>query len=81
MDPDPGKLFRMPTGINLIIKEISDSCIIEGHSRLGTCLTDKNNVFDEPGMLGIGNPKAPHFGGSPVTQVNQFGPGIRAKLQ
>lgn len=81
VDPDAGKLLRMPACINLVVKEIGDRRIVERNGDISAGLADQDDVFDEPGLPGIGNPEAANFGGSAVTQVDQFGPGIRAEFQ
>ena len=81
VNPDPGKLLGMPTSVDLIVKVIGDCCIVESDGDFGAGLADQDDVFDEPGLPGIGNPEPTNFGGSAVTQVDQLGPGMRAEFQ
>ena len=81
MNPDPGKLFRMPACVDLIVKEIGDRRIVESDGDFSAGLADQDDVPDESGLPGIGNPEPTNFGGSAVTQVDQLGPGIRAEFQ
>ena len=78
MNPDPGKLLGMPTSVDLIVKEIGDCRIVESDGDFGTGLADQNDVLDESGLPGIGNPETAHFCRTAVTQVDQLGPGKRA---
>lgn len=81
VDPDASKLLGMPTSVDLIVKVIGNCRIVESDGDFGAGLADQDDVLDEPGLPGIGNPEPTNFGGSAVTQVNQLGPGIWAEFQ
>ena len=67
MNPDPGKLLGMPTSVDLIVKVIGNCRIVESDGDFGAGLADQDDVFDEPGLPGIGNPEAAHLSRTAVT--------------
>ncbi len=81
VNPDPGKLLGMPTSVDLVIKVIGNCRIVESDGYFGAGLADQDNVLDESGLPGIGNPEPANFSGSAITQVDQLGPGIRTEFQ
>lgn len=79
VNPDPSKLFRVPTRINLVVKEVRYRSIIKGDRHISTSLLDQDNVSYEPRISWRGDPKAADLRRPLVTQVDQFGPGIGAE--
>ena len=47
MDPDSGDLLKLATEVELLIKVVSDSHIVEGHRHYRTDLWDKYEIRDE----------------------------------
>ena len=79
MNPDPTKLLRMETRIHLVVKEIGDRIIDEGHMSQRTGLFHNLQILHQQQVVLRGNPEASDFGLSIVTQVQQFRPGSRAE--
>lgn len=70
VNPDPSKLFRVPSHINLVVKEIRDGSIIKGDRHVSASLLDQDNICHEPRICSFSNPETTHFGQTPVTQVD-----------
>ena len=47
VNPDPCKLFRLATGVNLLVEEIGNAIVVELDRDNRAHLFDKLNVFDQ----------------------------------
>ena len=74
VNPDPPELFGTQSAINLPIEELGDRLVLEGDRDDGTVLAHQHEVFDQQQIVSGGNPEAPDFGLTEITQEQQLGP-------
>ena len=81
VDPDPPAIGRFAPLIDLFVEVIRHGHIVELHRDRRAALPNKPEVFDAERVIRARNPKASDFRVTPVTQIQQFRPGIRAEVQ
>ncbi|MDB5348494.1 MAG: hypothetical protein JWP89_6871 [Schlesneria sp.] len=69
VDPDPTKLFRPPSCIDLIVEEFRDGCIVKRDAYRRADLLNQNHVFDQQQIIGMRDPEAANFRVTSITQV------------
>lgn len=81
VDPDPRKPLGSNAAIDLFVKKIRHSGIVERHSRWTTGLPDQSDIFHQQQIVRGRDPKASYFGRSKVTQEYQLRPGVGREPQ
>ena len=69
VQPDPRETVRRQTRVDLLVKEVGHSHVVEGDRRGRTSLPKKLDVFHQQGIGGCGNPESADLGLADVTQV------------
>ena len=81
VNPDSRELFRLPSGIDLLVEEIGNAVVVELDGDDRADLFDQLNVFDEQQIVGVGDAESADFGGADVTQVQQLCHRVRGEPQ
>ena len=68
MNPDSGKLFRLPALVHLLVEEVGDRFVVECDVCPRTVLLDKLHVFYQQQVIGRCDPEPADFGLSKITQ-------------
>jgi hypothetical protein len=61
MDPDPSKLLRPPSRIDLLIKELGNCDIIKGDRHGRARLPHQDEVFNQEQVCGVRDPESANF--------------------
>ena len=68
VDPNSGELFRSPSCVNLLVKEIGYRFIVECNMRPGADLFDKLHILDEQQVVAGCDTESANLGVPEVTQ-------------
>ena len=79
VQPDPAEIPRVATLIDLFIKEVRHSFVVEGNSHRSALLPHEADVLNKRKVVGFGDCEPTNFRRAVVTQEQQLGPRVRGE--
>lgn len=80
-ESNPRELFRLPSGVDLLVKKVRHRAVVELNGHGGTALLHEPDIFDQERIMGGRDSEAADFGGAEVAPEQQFRPSRRRESE